>query len=89
MPHNSTTPRKLRVTVELDVTEGPRLRRGTTRDDMYEKFGEPVLLNAAEQAHKAFGLTSQDAKVSVEWGYTWMSVDRRVTTDDLGNTVVL
>lgn len=72
MPQNSTTPRKLRVTVEFDVTEGPRLRRGTTQELMQLTFGIPVAQKAAALAQSALGLTPQDVRVNVQWGYVWM-----------------
>lgn len=87
MPHNSTTPRKLRITIELDVTEGPRLRRGTTRQDMIQRIGEPVMRFAARTAHESLGLSAQEAKLNVEWGYVWMQASQHIVTDVEGNEI--
>lgn len=67
------TPRKLRVTVDIDVTEGPRLRRGTTADDLLEKLGVPVRGYAVKLANAAFNLDAEKASVQVTWGYEWMN----------------
>lgn len=72
------TPRKLKVTIELDVTEGPRIRRGTRERELQEGLLKPLIEYAEELAGRNFGLTSRDSSGKAEWGYTWLSAD--VTT---------
>lgn len=67
------TPRRLRVTLDIDVTEGPRLRRGTRNDDL-RKWVKP-LVREARDLTADLGLEAGSVNYRVEWGYTWFDVE--------------
>lgn len=67
------TPRRLRVTLDIDVTEGPRLRRGTRNDDL-RKWVKPLVREARDLTEE-LGLQAGSVNYRVEWGYTWFDVE--------------
>ena len=83
MPENSTTPRKLTVVVEMDVTEGPRLRRGMTKEIMQFIYGLPVAKAAVKAARDALKLEPSSVTVQVQWGYVWMDSQAVITPAEL------
>lgn len=65
------TPRTLKIEIEIDVTEGPRIRRGTTESYVNEAVGRPLLDLAVERARDKLGLIPSKAMVRTSWQYTW------------------
>jgi hypothetical protein len=77
------TPRILTVTIEIDVTEGPRIRRGTTEKDFAEMLGAPLREHAISLAKTHFGLVAQSSRSRTQWGYVWLDATEEDDEIDL------
>lgn len=61
--------RKVRVTIELDVSEGPRMRRHRRNSgDFRQLVGNPLLDYAEQLLAKEFGLRASDGHATVVYG---------------------
>lgn len=72
------TPRTLKIQIEIDVTEGPRIRRGTTQGYVNEAIGMPVLDLAVQRMREALGLVPTTATARTTWEYTWFDTTAKL-----------
>lgn len=74
------TPRRLVVEMEIEVSEGPRLRRGTREDDL-KQWVKP-LLKATRDHTAELGLVPSGIDYRVRWGYAWMDAAGTISYEE-------
>jgi hypothetical protein len=79
MPANSTTPRTLSITIEVDVTEGPRIKRGVRNEDLHSAIGVPLQQVAEQLVMKELNLEPRATTVRCQFGYSWLDTGPRKT----------
>ncbi|MGY1602370.1 hypothetical protein [Geodermatophilus sp. SYSU D00815] len=70
------TPRKLIVSVELDVTEGPRLRKNMTGVELQQVLGDKAEAFVRNIAEGDLGLKARESRTRVQWQYAWLDNTR-------------
>lgn len=68
------TPRRMTVIVELDITEGPRMRRGVTPAQLDKEVGFVARNAVVAAVGDSFGLPTDLARSRVIWHYPWDDV---------------
>lgn len=71
------TPRRLSLALDIDVTEGPRLRRGTREAELREQF-KPLVRYIKEYVEKETGLKPGSIDFRIQWGYVWFDTKDKI-----------